>query len=104
MIELQDETNNGTATISVTPRATRRSIPAWIVLRVAIPNATSVGAVRSTSAARAVTWLFLSALPPCANISMPVAPHDVAGAAAQAIISSATQAFKVAAPFSTEHQ
>ena len=43
MTELHDETNNGTATMSLTPREVRRSTAAWMFARVAIPKATSVG-------------------------------------------------------------
>ena len=43
MTELWDDTNSGTATISVTPRAASLSIALWIDARDAMPNATSVG-------------------------------------------------------------
>ncbi len=72
MTELHDETNNGTATISLTPREVRRSTAAWMFARVAIPKATSVGLVLSTCAASSVTRAFHCALPPWASRRTPV--------------------------------
>ena len=71
MTELCEETNSGTATISRTPRSMRRSTADWIVARVAIPSATSVGTRASTLALKSLTVAFQVALPPCAISTMP---------------------------------
>ena len=69
--ELYDETNSGTATISVTPRAASASTAVWMLARVAMPNATSTGWSLSTRAASARTLSFHCGLPPCARSRMP---------------------------------